>query len=103
MSGISAKVLKQLKSYDWPGNVRELEHQIERGILLSEVRSSKKFICPGGRRKKKATGIPLPRERWSRSSGPYIIEVLKRCGGKISGTGEPRKYWSYRAQRCIPR
>ncbi|WP_341835311.1 sigma 54-interacting transcriptional regulator [Chitinophaga pollutisoli] len=88
ITGISAAVLKELKSYDWPGNVRELEHQIERAILLSDGPLLK--------------AINLPHRNWRESADTpqittsktlehiekkYIIEVLKRCGGKISGVG----------------
>lgn len=32
--GISAEVVKQLKTYEWPGNVRELENVIKRALVM---------------------------------------------------------------------
>ncbi|WP_346318387.1 sigma 54-interacting transcriptional regulator [Chitinophaga sp. YIM B06452] len=89
ITGISAKVLKQLKSYDWPGNVRELEHQIERGILLSEGDILKEVHLPGRQPEENGDGqAQLPSARTlEQIERTYIIEVLKRCGGKISGAG----------------
>lgn len=87
VSGISAKVLKQLKSYDWPGNVRELEHQIERGILLSEGEILKEVHLPGRQEEEESNGHPASARTLEQIERTYIIEVLKRCGGKISGTG----------------
>jgi transcriptional regulator with GAF, ATPase, and Fis domain len=87
VTGISAKVLKQLKSYDWPGNVRELEHQIERGILLSEGEILKEVHLPGRQEEEESNGHPASARTLEQIERTYIIEVLKRCGGKISGTG----------------
>ncbi|MRG45726.1 AAA domain-containing protein [Chitinophaga sp. SYP-B3965] len=81
--GISAQVMKQLKNYDWPGNVRELEHQIERGILLSDGNMLKEIHLPLHQQEEHhASSKTL--EQIERT---YIIEILKRCSGKISGTG----------------
>lgn len=87
VTGISAKVLKQLKSYDWPGNVRELEHQIERSILLSEGDILKEVHLPGRQQEEDGNGQPASARTLEQIERTYIIEVLKRCGGKISGTG----------------
>jgi len=88
VTGISAKVLKQLKSYDWPGNVRELEHQIERGILLSEDNTLKEIHLPQRRQdgpEGQATSVST--RTLEQIERTHIIEVLKRCSGKISGIG----------------
>lgn len=86
ITGISAKVLKQLRSYDWPGNVRELEHQIERSILLSDGDVLKEVHI--GHRPEEDGDEQAPSARTlEQIERTYIIEVLKRCGGKISGLG----------------
>lgn len=87
VTGISAKVLKQLKGYDWPGNVRELEHQIERGILLSDGDMLKEVHLPGRREEENGQAQPPSARALEQIERTYIIDVLKRCGGKISGTG----------------
>lgn len=89
VTGISAKVLKELKSYDWPGNVRELEHQIERAILLADDATIREIHLP--HRNLPGTGDAPAAQPSARTleqiERTYIIEVLKRCGGKISGVG----------------
>ncbi|PRY41083.1 DNA-binding NtrC family response regulator [Spirosoma oryzae] len=35
VTGLSAALLTEMKSYDWPGNVRELQHSIERAVILA--------------------------------------------------------------------
>lgn len=88
VTGISAKVLKQLKSYDWPGNVRELEHQIERGILLSEDDTLKEIHLPQrGHNGQEGQAPPVSARTLEQIERAHIIEVLKRCSGKISGVG----------------
>lgn len=87
VTGMSAKVLKQLKGYDWPGNVRELEHQIERGILLSEGDILKEVHLPGHQQEENGQDQPRSARTLEQIERTYIIDVLKRCGGKISGTG----------------
>ena len=86
VTGISAAVMNELKAYNWPGNVRELEHMIERSVLLSDSKT--------------LTRIFLPDNNGSNNSGQtnevtnlagvekqHITDVLRRCGGKISGKG----------------
>jgi formate hydrogenlyase transcriptional activator len=87
VSSISAKVLKQLRSYDWPGNVRELEHQIERGILLSEGDVLQEVHLPLRQQDEDGKGTSSSAKTLEQIERTYIIEVLKRCGGKISGAG----------------
>jgi DNA-binding NtrC family response regulator len=79
--------MKQLKNYDWPGNVRELEHQIERGILLSDGDTLKEVHLPLRREEENRNGHHTSSKTLEQIERTYIIEVLKRCSGKISGTG----------------
>ncbi|WP_162946414.1 sigma-54-dependent Fis family transcriptional regulator [Chitinophaga barathri] len=87
VSGISTKVLKQLKSYEWPGNVRELEHQIERGILLSDGDILKEIQLPRHHQEESGNAPVSSPKTLEHIERAYIIEVLKRCGGKVSGAG----------------
>lgn len=84
---IAPKVLQQLRSYLWPGNVRELEHVLERSVLLATDHMINEVYLPNGAGDSTRTpAIPANRslEEMERA---YIIEVLKRCNGKISGLG----------------
>ncbi|WP_207516067.1 sigma-54-dependent Fis family transcriptional regulator [Longitalea luteola] len=84
---IKPTVIQQLKSYTWPGNVRELEHLIERSVLLTTDGVLNDVYIP----RHNETGKQEPAQLLNRSleevERGYIIEVLKRCTGKISGPG----------------
>jgi len=85
---ITPKVLQQLRGYTWPGNVRELEHLLERSVLLTTEDTLQEVYIP---RSATATENPGPAQLANRTleevERSYIIEVLKRCTGKISGAG----------------
>ncbi|KIC94190.1 Fis family transcriptional regulator [Flavihumibacter solisilvae] len=85
---ISPRVFQQLRSYTWPGNVRELEHLIERSVLLTTENTLQEVFIP----RKPATdqqenNFIISNRSLEEVERAYIIEVLKRCAGKISGTG----------------
>ena len=89
ITGVSEELLAEMMSYSWPGNVRELEHFVERSVLLSQGNTLQ--------------WIPLPKFAPKQSSAPatgnqnlktmeenerdYILLVLEKCGGKVSGPG----------------
>src|SRR5690606_32818893 len=74
------------KRYLWPGNVRELEHLIERSVLLTEGNTLKEVQLPAmGEPEHDDTDI-FPKAL-QEIEASYIIKVLKRCNGKISGAG----------------
>ena len=84
---ISPKAMQQLQSYLWPGNVRELEHLIERSVLMATDNLLREVYLP-----KKADTATTPDDNiFSKSledmERTFIISALKRCKGKISGTG----------------
>ncbi|SHM85653.1 sigma 54-interacting transcriptional regulator [Chitinophaga sp. CF418] len=83
---ISSKAMKELMSYNWPGNVRELEHLLERSVLLTSGNVIKEIDLPviyknTVKEEKDYTKTLAEMER------EYIIEVLKRCNGKVFGPG----------------
>lgn len=83
---LSSKALKELMSYDWPGNVRELEHLLERSVLLTTGNVIKEIDLPviyknNARENKDYSRTLAEMER------EYIVEVLKRCNGKVYGPG----------------
>jgi formate hydrogenlyase transcriptional activator len=84
---VAPKVIQQLRSYTWPGNVRELEHLIERSILLASNSTLDDVYIPqhtDAEKKEQAHTLNRSLEEVERG---YIIEILKRCAGKISGAG----------------
>lgn len=84
---LSANALRQLQAYLWPGNVRELEHLIERSVLLASEPVIREFFLPqptGSATDTLGMQSDLSLEEVERT---HIIQVLRRCGGKISGIG----------------
>lgn len=84
---IKPSVIQQLKSYTWPGNVRELEHLIERSVLLTTDGMLNEVYIPQNSETDKEQQIYFGNRTLEEVERSYIIEVLKRCTGKISGVG----------------
>ncbi len=84
---IAPVVIQQLRAYTWPGNVRELEHMIERSVLLSPDGVLKEVFIPKATASEKNEVALLPNQSLEEVERSYIIEVLKRSSGKISGAG----------------
>ena len=84
---IAPKVIQQLRSYTWPGNVRELEHSIERSILLTTDGTLNEVYIPQHADAEKKDTADLLNRSLEEVERSYIIETLRRCAGKISGTG----------------
>lgn len=87
VTSISGKCLEELKNYSWPGNVRELEHLIERGILLTQGNVLTEVQLPKSLNEQKNDQSDVSNKTLQQLERAYIIEVLKRCSGKISGNG----------------
>jgi len=84
---IAPKVVQQLRSYTWPGNVRELEHLIERSVLLAAGDTMEEVYIPRSVIAEKQGVAQLANRSLEEVERSYIIDVLKRCSGKISGAG----------------
>ncbi|MBO9198691.1 MULTISPECIES: sigma-54-dependent Fis family transcriptional regulator [Niastella] len=84
---VSPKVIQQLRSYSWPGNVRELEHLIERSVLLSTDGVLQDVFIPKQTATDKQDLSFILNRTLEEVERGYIVEVLKRCAGKISGPG----------------
>jgi len=84
---IAPNALQQLRGYTWPGNVRELEHLIERSVLLASDDILQDVYIPRSTTTEKQGLAHLANRTLEEVERSYIIEVLKRCTGKISGTG----------------
>ncbi|QJB31473.1 sigma 54-interacting transcriptional regulator [Chitinophaga oryzae] len=84
---ISVKAIQQLRHYSWPGNVRELEHMIERSVLVATDGVLNDIFIPPKITAEKQSPAPAANRSLEEVERSYIIEVLKRCHGKISGIG----------------
>jgi len=84
---VSPKVIQQLRSYSWPGNVRELEHLIERSVLLTTDEVLQDVYIPKQTTTDKQDLSFILNRTLEEVERGYIVEVLKRCAGKISGPG----------------
>jgi transcriptional regulator with GAF, ATPase, and Fis domain len=80
---ISNKVLQQLVAYDWPGNIRELEHVIERNAILCKGDTIKELHLTKSQTKSSSATFTL--QTWEEHEKEYILFVLTKCNGKISG------------------
>jgi formate hydrogenlyase transcriptional activator len=84
---VAPRVIQQLRSYTWPGNVRELEHLIERSILLTTDGVLDDIYIPQNTDTTKHEQAHLLNRSLEEVERDHIIETLKRCAGKVSGTG----------------
>ncbi|HEX9513911.1 MAG TPA: sigma 54-interacting response regulator [Puia sp.] len=88
IAGVSEKVLKSLMAYNWPGNIRELEHLIERTVLLAKGALIEDIPLPLAQRKEASIELEEGRIKTiHENERDHIITVLKKCNGRIWGTG----------------
>ena len=88
INAISYRVIQQLRGYTWPGNVRQLEHLIERSVLLATGSVISDINLPAaGKSESRSEQDIIKNKTLHHVERQHIIEVLKRCGGKISGDG----------------
>ncbi len=82
---ITEAAMNELQAYNWPGNIRELEHAIERTVLLTPDGIIKQInIAPN----KNIQDYSHDKIKTSEENEKdHIIEVLKKCNGKIFGKG----------------
>jgi DNA-binding NtrC family response regulator len=88
ITGISEKALKAMTAYQWPGNIRQLENLIERGVLLAKGSIIEDISIPV----LQMNDIPViaqdaQMKTIHENERDYIILVLKKCKGKIWGSG----------------
>ena len=92
VNAISPGVIQELKSYLWPGNVRELEHMIERSVLLTNETVLREVHLPKDRTETKNEVVDLASRTLEEVERSYIIDIIKRCSGKLSGRGGAADY-----------
>ncbi|HKO80068.1 MAG TPA: sigma 54-interacting response regulator, partial [Chitinophagaceae bacterium] len=88
IAGLSDNVLKNMMAYHWPGNIRELENLIERSVLLAKGSIIDEIALPSVQKKVIAPGTQDYHVKTiHENERDYIIAVLKKCNGKIWGSG----------------
>lgn len=84
---ISPDVIKALEGYTWPGNVREFEHLMERSVLMTQGNVLNEIQLPKLQKEQKKEKADLPPKTLQDLERTYIIEILRKYDGKISGDG----------------
>jgi len=88
ITGLSDKAMNSLMSYHWPGNIRELEHMIERSVLLAKSTIIEEVAIPGIQNKAiPAINLGFAVKTIHQNERDYIIEILKKCNGRVWGVG----------------
>jgi DNA-binding NtrC family response regulator len=88
ITGVTDKVMKKLLAYSWPGNIRELDHVIERSVLLAKGSVIEEILLPSAPPVTTVAGIPGSQSKTiHENERDHIIDVLKKCNGKIWGPG----------------
>jgi len=90
IASISPGVIGKLQGYSWPGNVRELEHLIERSVLLTQGNVLNDIQMPV--RRNGIEKMELPHKTLEDLERSYIIQILRRYGGKIAGEGSASQF-----------
>ncbi len=84
IKGFSQNVMNKLSEHHWPGNIRELENLIERSILTTKQNTVKeidfpKIVSP------QDSGDRFEIKTLQQVEKEYILKIVERCHGKISG------------------
>jgi formate hydrogenlyase transcriptional activator len=88
VTSISHRALDELLAYSWPGNVRELEHYIERCVLLATGLTIRETNLPPMDQRSASKLLPNTYlKTLEENERDHILEVLKRCNGKVFGIG----------------
>ncbi len=88
ITGLSEKVLHNMMAYGWPGNIRELENVIERSVLLAKGQIIEDIFLPTNHTKADSANSHESRIKTiHENERDYIINVLKKCNGRIWGPG----------------
>jgi two-component system response regulator HydG len=86
VNGFSDKITTNLLNYHWPGNIRELQHFVERHVLLAQGPIINEVHFPeisAKEQKEHTSGGKM--KSMDETERDYIMEVMRKCNGKISG------------------
>lgn len=87
IDGLSSEALQALLDYHWPGNIRELEHLIERSLLLTSDSVIREIDLPVAHHPEKGSHETYRIRSLDEVGRDHILEVLRKCKGKVSGAG----------------
>jgi len=88
ITGVADKLLNKLMAYSWPGNIRELENLVERSVLLAKGTTIEDISLPTTLGNNSQRKVPEAASKTiHENERDYIINVLKKCNGKIWGLG----------------
>ncbi|NRS87815.1 formate hydrogenlyase transcriptional activator [Flavobacterium sp. 7E] len=83
ITGFTSKAKQTLQHYSWPGNIRELQHTIERTVLLTTTATIATIDLPKIEVDLKTDSFEI--KTLDEMQKQYILQVLKKCNGRISG------------------
>ncbi|MBO9584912.1 MAG: sigma 54-interacting transcriptional regulator [Flavobacterium sp.] len=85
---LSDFALQQIMDYNWPGNIRELEHVMQRAILLTDGNTIKEIeLSMSSKMHPEPVQDSFSIKTILENERDYILYILKKCNGKISGAG----------------
>ena len=85
---ITPNAMSALVNYAWPGNIRELENLVERSIVISDSDTIKHIDLPKVQQIESVQpALNGTIKTIKEMEKEYIMEVLRRCNGKVSGPG----------------
>ena len=87
ISSIAEDVLKNMMAYSWRGNIRELQHLMERSVLLAKGNVIEEMPLPRAKKNLSQTTEENYTKTIHENERDYIISILKKCNGRIWGTG----------------
>ncbi|QOG02188.1 sigma 54-interacting response regulator [Flavobacterium sp. MDT1-60] len=85
---LSDNALQQIINHNWPGNIRELEHVMQRAILLTDGNTIKEIeLFTSSKMNAEQANESFSIKTILENERDYILYILKKCNGKISGIG----------------
>ncbi|MCJ8153020.1 sigma-54 dependent transcriptional regulator [Chryseobacterium sp. SSA4.19] len=84
IKGFSRKIIHKLCEHHWQGNIRELENIIERNIITAKENVIKEIDLPQTAGPQQ-TGTSFEIKTLQQVEKEYILKVIEKCNGKISG------------------
>jgi formate hydrogenlyase transcriptional activator len=84
IASIPKRAMDTLVSAPWPGNIRELENFVERCVILTQ---GDQLVVPLDELMRPAPSRNTPASTFHDAERQAIIDALKSCSGKISGSG----------------
>jgi formate hydrogenlyase transcriptional activator len=91
IKGFSKKLMKELCEKDWSGNIRELENLIERSIISAKEDVIKHMNFTKIIKPQNINAEQLEIKTLHQIEKEYILKVVDKCKGKISGASGAAK------------